>query len=40
MVSFSVCKEEFEDTEGVIESVYRRRADSTMAKRKTTKGLN
>ena len=31
-------QEEFEDTKGVIRIVYRRRTDSTMANRKSTKG--
>jgi len=31
-------EEEFEDTKGEIESVYRRRTDNTMANRKSTKG--
>ena len=31
-------KEEFEDTKGLSESVYRRRTDNTNAKRKSTKG--
>ena len=30
-------KEEFEDTKGAIKTVYRRRTDNTMAKRKSTK---
>jgi hypothetical protein len=30
--------EEFEDIKGVIRSIYRRRTDNTMAKRKSTKG--
>jgi hypothetical protein len=32
------CKKEFEDTKGQLEPVNRRRTDSTMAKRKSTKG--
>jgi hypothetical protein len=35
---FEIIKEEFEDTKGQSETVYRRRADTTMAKRKSTKG--
>ena len=37
-ITTTVLREEFEDTKGYSESVYRRRTDNTMANRKSTKG--
>jgi hypothetical protein len=37
-ITTTVLREEFEDTKGYSESVYRRRTDKTMANRKSTKG--